>query len=202
LKKILGFAGIVLGTVLLFYTFIHATLYTGPQIDYGPASVGGLKENASSGLKKEELIPQRIEIPSINVDAKVQQVGTNAKGNVGVPTNFTDVAWYKYGPAPGEAGSAIMDGHVDNALALPGVFKYLENVKKGDSIFVYTTSGKKLEFKVTDVKSYVYDEVPVNLVFNDFRGAHLNLITCDGAWVQKNKNYDHRLVVYSDLITS
>ena len=40
---------------------------------------------------------------------------TRASSQAGalVPSKPTDVAWYKPGPAPGEAGDAVIDGHLD-----------------------------------------------------------------------------------------
>jgi sortase (surface protein transpeptidase) len=157
--------------------------------------------SVSLNLSREDLVPERLKISKIGVDANVQQVGLTAKGNMGVPTNFTDAGWYKYGVAPGEIGSAVMAGHVDNALGLDGVFKHLSDLRPGDEITVSSVSGKELTFKVTRVESYPYDQVPAEGIFNDGSGAHLNLITCDGNWVQPAKNYDRRLVVYSDLVS-
>jgi sortase A len=144
--------------------------------------------------------PARLLIPSLSIDAAVQQVGVNAKGAMGVPSNFTDVAWYKYGTPPGQVGSAVIDGHVDNGLALPGVFKHLANIKVGDDIYVTTKEGNTLHFKVEEVQSYAIADVPLQKVFNRNDRPRLNLITCTGAWVQNQKTYDQRLVVYSVLV--
>ena len=41
---------------------------------------------------------------------------------MGVPTNFTDVGWYRYGPAPGTPGNAVIDGHLDGKSVPEAVF--------------------------------------------------------------------------------
>jgi len=143
--------------------------------------------------------PARLLIPSIGVDAKVQLVGVNAKGNMGVPSNFTDVAWYRYGTAPGQLGSAVIDGHVDNGLALAGVFKHLSDAKLGDDIQVVTKEGSTLHFTVDEIETYPLDAVPLDKVFNRKDTARLTLITCTGSWVKNQKTYDTRLVVYAHL---
>lgn len=144
--------------------------------------------------------PARLVIPSLGIDAAVQKVGVNPKGNMGVPSNYTDVAWYKYGTTPGQLGSAVIDGHVDNGLALAGVFKHLTDVQIGDDVYVTTASGRQLHFKVVDKQSYPYQEVPLELLFARKDKARLNLITCIGAWVQSGKTYDQRLIVYTELV--
>ncbi len=144
--------------------------------------------------------PVRLLIPSLNINANVQDVGITKSGAMGTPSNFTDVAWYKYGPMPGAPGSAVIDGHVDNGLALAGVFKHLADIKIGDNVTVVEKDGSQKQFVVTDIKSYPYQNTPSNIIFDhNTDGAHLNLITCEGAWVPAGKTYDHRLVVYTKL---
>src|SRR5207244_3357402 len=120
-------------------------------------------------------------------------------GNMAVPSNFTDVGWFKLGTIPGHVGSAVMDGHVDNAVALPGVFKHLATLKKGDDVYVMDKDGARLHFLVTDVQTYPYDEAPAQEIFARADKARLNLITCGGTWIQAKKSYDKRVVVYTEL---
>jgi sortase (surface protein transpeptidase) len=91
-----------------------------------------------TGEEKELAAPARIRIPSIGVDAFVQDVGIGKSGNMAVPTNYDDVGWYRYGPAPGEKGSAVIDGHVDNGFGLPAVFSRLSELEAGDDIYIDT----------------------------------------------------------------
>jgi LPXTG-site transpeptidase (sortase) family protein len=109
------------------------------------------------------------------------------------------VGWYKYGTVPGFMGSAVIDGHVDNALSLDGVFKHLGDLKEGDDIYIDTASSTALHFVVREAVSYPSEDVPAEKVFKADDAARLNLITCDGTWVQGKKEYDRRLVVYAVL---
>lgn len=143
--------------------------------------------------------PATIRIPRLNIDTKIQQTGLNAKGDMGVPTNYTDVAWYKHGTIPGQIGSAVIDGHVDNGLGLAGVFKNLRELKKGDDVYVITKTGRELHFIVEEAVSYPYKSVPLEKLFSRKDDARLNLITCGGAWIKAEKTYDERFVVYTRL---
>ena len=147
-------------------------------------------------------MPARLRIPSVGIDAKVQRVGVNAAGDMGVPSNFSDVAWYKDGVAPGQVGSAVIDGHVDNGLGLAGVFKRLGTLKAGDDIFIRTAGGTDLHFIVFDRETYPYREVPMEKVFAEAQAARLSLITCGGKWVPGSRTYDRRIVVYATLVGS
>lgn len=145
-------------------------------------------------------LPTRLIIPSLSIDANVQYVTINAKGNMGTPNNFTDVSWYKPGTVPGQLGSAVMAGHVDNGLSLAGVFKHLDTIQVGADVYVKQASGAQLHFIVERVVHYPYTAVPAQEVFNTHDAKRLNLITCVGAWVPGQKTYDERLVVYTRLV--
>lgn len=146
-------------------------------------------------------LPSRLLIPSIGVDANIQQVGLTTSGHMGIPSNFTDVAWYKLGPRPGEAGSAALSGHLDNVRDANAVFARLSELKTGDDISVVDQDGQSIKFRVTD--SAVYDEnnAPLTRIFaTGGTVARLALITCDGVWNQNKRDYSKRLVVYAERV--
>src|SRR5581483_2097891 len=66
------------------------------------------------------VLPSRLVIPALSIDANVQYVGVTATGNMATPHGFADVGWYKLGTIPGNQGSAVIAGHVDNGLGMPG----------------------------------------------------------------------------------
>jgi LPXTG-site transpeptidase (sortase) family protein len=142
--------------------------------------------------------PARLVIPKISVDTKVQDVGVTKKGNMGTPNNFTDVGWYKYGPLPGEMGSAVLAGHVSNGLALAGVFFHLNELGVGDDIYVTTKGGEDLHFIVREMNTYPFNAKDTN-VFTENDGKLLKLITCAGTWVSQIRTHDKRLVVTAVL---
>jgi LPXTG-site transpeptidase (sortase) family protein len=146
--------------------------------------------------------PSRLLVPAINIDAHVQKTGITVAGNMGTPTNFTDVAWYEYGVIPGDSGDAVIDGHVDNGLALAGVFKHLNSIKVGDDVYVINVAGDELHFVVSAIDSYDYKNVPVDQIFNGKGAKNLILITCGGTWVPGERTYDQRIVVTATLSSS
>ena len=146
-------------------------------------------------------LPDRLRIPTLNIDAHIKHVGVNQAGLMATPGNFVDVGWYKYGTVPGFLGSAVIDGHVDNALSLDGVFKHLADLKPGDDIYIDTASSTALHFVVSEVVSYALEDVPAERLFKADDKVRLILITCDGAWIKGQKTYDRRLVVYAELVS-
>ncbi len=192
-------------TVIFIITAVAAIIFFGTLTQalwYAPGS--DLQVPASETIPRdvppaEE--PVTLRIPKLNIDAKIQQTGVNAKGNMGVPTNYSDVAWYKHGTIPGQIGSAVIDGHVDNGLGLAGVFKDLQKLEAGDDVFVVTKTGRELHFVVQSKHVYPYRSVPLDALFSRKDDARLNLITCGGNWVKAEKTYDERVVVYTQLVS-
>jgi sortase (surface protein transpeptidase) len=138
-------------------------------------------------------VPARLVIGSIGVDAPVEQVARDQHNNMGVPAVASHVAWYSPGPAPGEAGDAVIDGHLDWTTG-PAVFWNLGKLHAGDEIQVVGQDGAVLRFAVTRAIRVPYTSPPAGL-FSTGGPAHLSLITCAGSWDAGKKTYQERLVV-------
>ncbi len=147
-------------------------------------------------------VPTRLIIPSINVNAPVENVNIQSNGDLGTPQHnqWDGVGWYRNGTRPGEAGSAVIDGHLDRPGGYPAVFWDLKKVQVGETIMVMDATGKILRFRVTRTASYAPQEAPVQEIFGDTGGKYLNLITCAGTWIPSQKQTTLRLVVYSTLV--
>lgn len=146
--------------------------------------------------------PARLIIPAIGVNAIIQSVGLSAKndGAMGIPTNFTDVAWYNKGPLPGMPGSAVIAGHLDGKNVPKAVFYDLAKLKPGDLVSVVDKDGKTMEFRVTGSKTYDHNASSTEVFLGDNSKIRLNLITCAGDWVKSQKLYDERVVVFTELV--
>jgi sortase A len=179
-------------------TLVHAVWYApnGNDTDSGLAAT---TTPARHYNVSQEDYPSRLSIPRLGVDAHIQRVGIAKSGSVAVPSNFTDVAWYRNSSVPGQPGGALIDGHVDNGLSLAGVFKHLSSLVAGDDLYIETDSGQQLHYVVTRLAAYPYQEVPMDDLLAESGPSTLSLITCDGTWMQGKKTYDQRLVVYATL---
>lgn len=141
--------------------------------------------------------PVRLTIPAIDVNASIQQVGVNPRGEMEVPSNTVDVGWFKLGPRPGEKGSAVISGHIDGKNGEAGVFTNLHKLKAGDKLYIEDDSGTTSAFVVRE--SRTYDPGYAEEVFSLNNDVHLNLVTCDGVWDGAKKSYSKRLVVFADI---
>lgn len=143
--------------------------------------------------------PQRVRIPSMEVDTYIEIVGLDSQGRMDVPKNADNVAWYQLGAKPGEDGNAVIAGHLDKVSGAPAVFYNLSSMKPGENIIIEYENGEEYAFKVTNIESYEYDQVPLDYVFGNSSKKRLNLITCEGSFDNSAKNYSHRIVVFSEI---
>lgn len=144
--------------------------------------------------------PIKVSIPAVGIEGNIVLVGRTKTGKMAVPAKYEDVGWYKYGPLPGAVGNAVLAGHLDNGKGKPAVFYNLRNIRIGDSIYVENSDGMKIKFTVKEVRLVDYTNPPLEDIFGNSSEEMLNLITCDGTWDPKTKNYDKRLVVFSERV--
>ncbi len=149
----------------------------------------------ASATSTSPFVPARLKVPSLGIDAKVEEVGRRADGSMGTPADFMNVGWWGEGSKPGAPGNAVFDGHVNNALTKPGVFAHLSQITKGDYITVSDAEGHTLVYEVSEVTLYDTDRAPLAAIFAKVGPSQLVLITCDGEWVQDEHSFDKRLVV-------
>jgi Sortase domain len=138
--------------------------------------------------------PIVIQIPSIGVDAAIELAGVDKHGDMQVPVNPCDVAWYKLGPAPGAAGDAVIDGHLDWWTDGPAVFWKLDKIRPGAEIDVIEAGGAKVRFKVTTLARLSRSGEPAGL-FTTTGAPMLSLYTCAGVWDPSAETYSQRLFV-------
>lgn len=180
---------VIVAAAAFFVVLAHALLFS---------SARDLTVATASDAQVPGNTPIHLLIPAIGVNAKIQNVGVTRSGRMAVPNSFSDTGWYKYGPVPGQQGSAVIAGHVDDGLAFPGVFKNLNGLRVGDDIYVTLKSGTTLHFVVTGSEAYSKDATTGD-IFSDSSGTLLKLITCTGTWLPDQETHDQRLVVTAKL---
>ncbi|MBN8210609.1 class F sortase [Bacillus sp. NTK071] len=172
------------------------------QLNSAPEIMASSKSNDINAPepKGEGIVPKRLSIPAINVDAEVEHVGQLPDGQMDVPKNDDNVGWYQLGAKPGEMGNAVLAGHVDNKTG-PSVFFHLGDLEKGDIVAVSDQNGKAYKFEVQKVESYPRNEAPLEKVFGTTSISGLNLITCTGTFNRDAGTHEERLVVYTTLVS-
>src|SRR4029077_3848702 len=139
------------------------------------------------------IIPSRLRIPAIGVDAAVDAAGLRTDGSMDVPDNLWTSSWWAAGPRPGQAGNAVIAGH--RGVGTPALFSHLEDVKPGDWIYISDGAGNELIYVVTRVASLDLSTSTRIAVFEKGQTRERVLITCCGDYVGGAVPYDHGLGV-------
>ncbi len=167
-----------------------------PQVQYGPAIPE--KKQLPPPLVNG-ITPKKLQIPAIHLSTLIEPVGVLQNGQMDVPKAFDRVGILAPWTKPGMKGSAVIAGHFDHYTG-PAVFYNLRKLQPGDHIQVSDEAGKVLTFQVNRVESFPASEAPIDQIFEQKEGAHLNLITCSGKFNKKKQEHARRLVVFSELI--
>ncbi len=165
-----------------------------------PASPGaGIRASpGTASLAVARSVPVELRIPAIGVSVSLSQLGLNPDGTVQVPVNFQQPGWYRLGPAPGQAGSAVILGHVDSYLG-PAVFFRLRFLHAGDTVSVRLADGVTAHFTVTGIAMYAKARFPDRLVYGPRGYSALQLVTCGGVFDAQTGHYLSNVVVYTRM---
>ncbi|GGS19499.1 class F sortase [Streptomyces griseoviridis] len=146
--------------------------------------------------------PDRVRIPAIGVNAPLTGLGLTGSGSLDVPPAGDDnlAGWYEAGTTPGETGTAILAGHVDNAEG-PAVFYRLGALKRGGRIEVDRRDGSVAVFTVDRVEVYDAADFPDGEVYGAAGRPELRVITCGGGW-SRSTGYRGNVVVFAHLTGS
>lgn len=143
------------------------------------------------------LRPVRLTVDAGGVIAEVVPVGVDESGvAMDLPPDASMVAWYEHGPSPGDAGSAVVAGHVDFG-GRRGAFYGLAHVEPGATITVEFEDSSARAFSVTARRTYAKAELPVDELFRHDGPATLVLVTCGGAYDRATRSYADNVVLYA-----
>ncbi len=147
--------------------------------------------------------PVTLSIDAISVDAPVERVDVDRDGTLVPPSlrQAARVGWYERGPTPGEAGNAVIVGHVDTADSGPAVFYLLGRLKLGDAVTVRRRDGSKVTFEVDGVHLYPKHAFPADLVYGPATRPQLRLVTCGGTFDRATSTYSANTVITATMVS-
>ncbi|AIV32671.1 class F sortase [Streptomyces sp. MPA0124] len=145
-------------------------------------------------------VPDQVSIPAIQVDAPVMGVGLDPDGWVDAPPPEDPnlAGWFTGAVSPGEKGTAVVVGHVDNQQG-PAVFYGLGALKKGNKVEVHRQDGKTAVFEIYGIEVFETDNFPGDRVYGSKGTPELRVITCGGGFTKEN-GYDGNVVVFARLV--
>jgi len=159
----------------------------GPPVEARPARLADL------GVRKRPR-PLQLQIPRLGIRAGIMPAGVEGRGRLlELPDDGRRIAWYRFGPGPGEPGSAVLAAHVDYE-GRPGAFYELRRLEPGDRVVVRLSGGRNLAFRVAARRTYAKDALPRRLFASRGRPV-LTLVTCGGSYDERTRSYARNVVV-------
>ncbi len=160
----------------------------GERLDPAPIGLAGLDQFRE--VKGPQ--PVAIRLGDIGVDTSpVVSVGVNDDLTMEVPA-AEQVGWYRFGPTPGGAGSAVLAAHIAFD-GVDGVFRNLADVKVGSIVEIDFDDGSTQRWRIATLTDYVKEELPKSLFATD-GSPQLALITCGGSFNPELRSYESNTV--------
>ncbi|MFF8773456.1 class F sortase [Kitasatospora sp. NPDC015120] len=178
-------------------------LHDGPSAVLPPAPGAG---QALTGFAPVSVVPPlgpsrptRIRIPAVRLDAPVTGLGLDRDGRLQTPPQEDRnlAGWYRDGAAPGQRGTAIIAGHVDNDSG-PAVFYHLGALHRGDRIEILREDGRTAVYQLYAIEVHDRKDFPDERVYRQAADAQLRVITCGGGFSEEH-GYDGNVVAYGFL---
>jgi sortase family protein len=196
-------AAVVIGSGFLIRALTLADPIPPPQPPAWASRTSGAVGHRAAPLGYAR--PTRVTVARVGIHADVLALGLTADGEVAVPPAREPLtaAWYDRGPAPGQAGPAVITGHVDSRFA-PGnraAFYELGAVRPGDTVDVARADHRVAVFRVDSVALVPKTGFPTRAVYGATGYAALRLITCGGRY-DRRTGYADNVIVYAHLVGS
>jgi hypothetical protein len=165
----------------------------------------GIEVPSSSGALEDVLVararPVQVTIPSLGVVAPVGPASVEGTTHqLAIPPDAASVVWYRHGPSPGQAGSAVLAGHVDwNDVR--GAFFGLSTVLPGAEITVAYDDGSTARFVVAARRAFPKPELPLGEIFATTGAPRLTLVKCGGSFDRTTRHYRDKVVVVAEPVS-
>jgi Sortase family. len=141
-------------------------------------------------------MPRILTVPSLNLTARVSEVGLTSANKIDVPGDASFAGWYNGSAKLGDIGASFLTGHY-NGVDAGGIFDSLNRIESGATITVEMGDGAKYNYEVINIENHPIAQVDMSKALSTSEGVveGLNIMTCQGTW--SGAGFSHRLTVYT-----
>ncbi|MCZ2817117.1 class F sortase [Modestobacter sp. VKM Ac-2984] len=165
-----------------------------PALDLPPVTT----RDAAPTVAAPVAAPVRLSLPARGVDAPLDPVGVSPDGQMELPEDVDRVGWYRFGPVPGDDGSAVLAGHVDDREQGLGALAPLRSTEVGDVVVVTGANGAETRWQVVSRELITKQVLPLDTIFGRDGPPRLVLVTCGGPFIPELRSYRDNVVVVAE----
>ena len=107
-----------------------------------------------------------------------------------------EVGWYRHGPTPGEAGSAVLAAHIAFE-GRDGVFRRLAELPAGEQVTIGYADFREVTYRIESVEQFAKSQLPADRIFARGGEPVVALVTCGGDFNPSVRSYDDNVVAFA-----
>ncbi|MGX4631158.1 class F sortase [Carnobacterium divergens] len=177
-------------------------LIFGYYLKIGNSLKGNFKEEVTTekvvrGEKDEDVIdstPNKLIFIEEGIGLPITETSIDANKRMVVPQGLKVAGWLKTSPIPGNVGNSLIAAHRDWNNKL-GAFKYLEDIRIGETVIIEYENEEHREFKVVNKEIIDINKKPNAKIEINSNKRMITLISCTGSFDSKIKSYTQRALV-------
>lgn len=187
---------VFMNAVVLVLAGVALVLNAGAPAVLGALPAPGARSSVSAEIDPEAPPPRAVTIERLGIQSTLVGLKVKGDGELEVPDDYDVAGWHRAGTAPGDVGPAVVVGHVDSFEG-PAVFYRLRELQPGDRVTIERVDGSTVVFEVYGQETVAKDAFPTERVYGATDGPELRLLTCGGAFDEKERSYTDNVVVYA-----
>lgn len=161
-----------------------------PAIPVAPAAPESVAQTAE---------PVRVRYPAIDADLPVQPRGVADDGQMDLPDDAGQAAWYQFGMTPADdAGTTVIAAHAGSEETPFGPLYGLLDAQRGDEVIVSDSTGQEHRYQVVETQQLGKNGLDFTPYFERSGPHRLVLITCGGQWVPERNSYTDNVIVVAE----
>lgn len=187
--------------IILLGVLISILIF-GYYLKIGNSVKGNFKEEVTTkkvvrGEKDEDVIdstPNKLIFIEEGIGLPITETSIDANKRMVVPQGLKVAGWLKTSPIPGNVGNSLIAAHRDLNNKL-GAFKYLEDIRIGETVIIEYENEEHREFKVVNKEIIDINKKPNAKIEINSNKRMITLISCTGSFDSKIKSYTQRALV-------